>query len=319
MMDTVLNLGLGDEAVGGLAERTGNERFAWDSYRRFVQMFGNVVAGIDGMLFEEAIRAVKSERGVALDTELTAADLCRLVDEFKRVFAEQTGRDFPQAPREQLSEAVAAVFGSWNGARAIEYRRLGGIPDEWGTAVNVQQMVFGNMGSRSGSGVAFSRDEITGAPSPSGDFLLDAQGEDVVSGTRDTADLEEMARMLPEAHRQLVEIIAALERHFRDMQDVEFTVEEGTLFMLQTRSAKRPRRRPCGSPSTWSASGSSAAPRRSPRSTPRSWKRSCTRPSIRISSCSRWPAVCPPRPEPPRARSCSPPSARSSGPRRAQR
>ena len=240
MMDTVLNLGLGDEAVGGLAERTGNERFAWDSYRRFVQMFGNVVSGIDGMLFEESIRAVKSERGVALDTELTAADLRRLVDDFKRVFAEQTGRDFPQAPRAQLSEAVAAVFRSWNGARAIEYRRLGGIPDEWGTAVNVQQMVFGNRGSRSGSGVAFSRDEITGAPSPSGDFLLDAQGEDVVSGTRDTADLEEMARMLPEAHRQLVEIIAALERHFRDMQDVEFTVEEGTLFMLQTRSAKRP-------------------------------------------------------------------------------
>ncbi len=240
MMDTVLNLGLGDEAVGGLAERTDNERFAWDSYRRFVQMFGNVVSGIDGMLFEEAIRAVKSERGVALDTELTAADLRRLVDDFKRVFAEQAGRDFPQAPRAQLSEAVAAVFRSWNGARAIEYRRLNGIPDEWGTAVNVQQMVFGNMGSRSGSGVAFSRDEITGEPSPSGDFLLDAQGEDVVSGTRDTADLEEMARMLPEAHHQLVEIIAALERHFRDMQDVEFTVEEGTLFMLQTRSAKRP-------------------------------------------------------------------------------
>ncbi len=240
MMDTVLNLGLGDEAVGGLVERTANERFAWDSYRRFVQMFGNVVAGIDGMLFERAIRAVKSERGVTLDTDLRAEDLRRLVGDFKRIFAEQTGREFPQAPRDQLSEAVAAVFRSWNGARAIEYRRLNGIPDDWGTAVNVQQMVFGNKGLESGSGVAFSRDEITGEPYPSGDFLLDAQGEDVVSGTRDTADLDEMARILPEAHRQLVEIVEALERHFRDMQDVEFTVEEGTLFMLQTRNAKRP-------------------------------------------------------------------------------
>jgi pyruvate,orthophosphate dikinase len=240
MMDTVLNLGLGDEAIGGLAARTANERFAWDSYRRFVQMFGNVVAGIDGMLFEGAIRAVKGERGVALDTELDAADLQRLVAEFKRIFAAQTGREFPQQPRAQLREAVAAVFRSWNGARAIEYRRLNRIPDEWGTAVNVQQMVFGNKGEDSGSGVAFSRDEITGEPRPSGDFLLNAQGEDVVSGTRDTADLAEMAQMLPAAHAQLVEIVAALERHFGDMQDVEFTVEEGTLYMLQTRAAKRP-------------------------------------------------------------------------------
>jgi pyruvate,orthophosphate dikinase len=240
MMDTVLNLGLGDEAVGGLAARTGNERFAWDSYRRFVQMFGDVVCGIDSMLFEEAIRAVKSERGVTLDTELDAADLRRLVGDFKRIFAAQTGEEFPQAPREQLLRSVGAVFSSWNGARAIEYRRLNGIPDEWGTAVNVQQMVFGNKGEDSGSGVAFSRDEISGAPQPSGDFLLNAQGEDVVSGTRDTADLDEMARLLPEAHAQLIEIVRALERHFRDMQDVEFTVEEGTLYMLQARSAKRP-------------------------------------------------------------------------------
>jgi pyruvate,orthophosphate dikinase len=240
MMDTVLNLGLGDEAVGGLAARTGNERFAWDSYRRFAQMFGDVVCGIDSMLFEEAIRAVKAERGVRLDTELDAADLRRLVGDFKRIFAERTGEELPQQPRAQLLRAVAAVFGSWNGARAIEYRRLNRIPDEWGTAVNVQQMVFGNKGERSGSGVAFSRDEITGAPQPSGDFLLDAQGEDVVSGTRNTAELAEMAAILPEAHAQLLEILAALERHFGDMQDVEFTVEEGTLYMLQARSAKRP-------------------------------------------------------------------------------
>jgi pyruvate,orthophosphate dikinase len=240
MMDTVLNLGLGPEAVGGLGARTGNERFAWDSYRRFVQMFGNVVAGIDGILFEEAIRAVKAERGVVLDTELDVGDLRRLVEDFERIFREQTGRGFPRTPREQLGEAIAAVFRSWNGARAIEYRRLNRIPDDWGTAVNVQQMVFGNKGEDSGSGVAFSRDEITGEPRPSGDFLLNAQGEDVVSGTRDTADLDEMARILPAAHAQLVAIVAALERHFGDMQDVEFTVEEGTLYMLQTRSAKRP-------------------------------------------------------------------------------
>jgi len=240
MMDTVLNLGLGDEAAGGLAARTGNERFAWDSYRRFVQMFGGVVCGIDSMLFERAIRAVKDERGVKLDTELDAADLRRLTADFKRIFAAQTGEELPQEPRAQLLRAVAAVFGSWNGARAVEYRRLNRIPDEWGTAVNVQQMVFGNRGEGSGSGVAFSRDEMTGEPRPSGDFLGDAQGEDVVSGTRDTADLAEMATLMPAAHAQLVEILATLERHFGDMQDVEFTVEEGTLYMLQARSAKRP-------------------------------------------------------------------------------
>jgi pyruvate,orthophosphate dikinase len=240
MMDTVLNLGLGDAAVGGLAARTGNERFAWDSYRRFVQMFGEVVCGIDSMLFERAIRAAKAERGVSLDTELEAVDLRRLVGDFKRIFTEQTGEELPKEPRAQLLRAVAAVFGSWNGERAIEYRRLNRIPDEWGTAVNVQQMVFGNRGEDSGSGVAFSRDEITGAPRPSGDFLRDAQGEDVVSGTRDTADLAQMAEILPEAHAQLIEILATLERHFGEMQDVEFTVEEGTLYMLQARTAKRP-------------------------------------------------------------------------------
>ncbi|MGB7587893.1 MAG: pyruvate, phosphate dikinase [Solirubrobacterales bacterium] len=240
MMDTVLNLGLGDESVGGLTARTRNERFAWDSYRRLVQMFGNVVAGIDGMLFEQAIRDRKEARGVSMDTELEADDLRLLVEEFKRICREQTSEDFPQDPRRQLTDAVAAVFGSWNGARAVEYRRLNAIPDDWGTAVNVQQMVFGNKGEDSGSGVAFSRDEITGAPRPSGDFLLNAQGEDVVSGTRDTSDLAEMARVLPDAHRRLVEIVNALERHFGDMQDVEFTIEEGTLYMLQTRSAKRP-------------------------------------------------------------------------------
>jgi len=240
MMDTVLNLGLGDEAVEGLAAATGNERFAWDSYRRFVQMFGNVVHGIAGMEFERAIRAAKAVRGVQLDTELDSGELRGLVAEFKRIFERETGAGFPAEPREQLLQAVAAVFGSWNGTRAIEYRRLNGIPDDWGTAVNVQRMVFGNRGERSGSGVAFSRDELSGAPEPSGDFLLNAQGEDVVSGARNTADLDEMARLLPEAHARLIDIVRTLERHFGDMQDVEYTVEEGTLYMLQTRDAKRP-------------------------------------------------------------------------------
>ena len=240
MMDTVLNLGICDEAASGLAARTGSERFAWDSYRRFVQMFGEVVCGIDRDLFEQAIRSLKSERGVSLDTELGSEDLCGLVEDFKRIFVEQTGEDLPEAPREQLLRAVAAVFDSWNGAPAVEYRRLHGIPDDWGTAVSVQQMVFGNRGQSSGSGVAFSRDQMTGAPGPSGDFLLNAQGEDVVSGTRDPDDLAEMASVLPEAYDRLVEIIVMLEHHFRDMQDVEFTVEEGTLYMLQARSAKRP-------------------------------------------------------------------------------
>jgi pyruvate,orthophosphate dikinase len=240
MMDTVLNLGLGDRAVGGLAARTENERFAWDSYRRFTQMFGNVVAGIDGDRFEGRIQTLKGERGIRLDTELDTGDLRRLVEEFKEIFRQETGGEFPQVPAEQLRQAVAAVFRSWNGARAVEYRRLYGIPDDWGTAVNVQQMVFGNKGETSGSGVAFSRDEITGGPAPSGDYLVNAQGEDVVSGTRDTEDLDEMARRMPEAHARLIEIVKALERHFRDMQDVEFTVENGRLYMLQARSAKRP-------------------------------------------------------------------------------
>ena len=240
MMDTVLNLGISDETVGGLAARPGAERFAWDSYRRYIQMFGDVVCGIDHDLFERAIRDLKSERGVTLDTELGSEDLRGLVEEFKRIFAEQTGEELPQEPRQQLLRAVAAVFDSWNGERAVEYRRLHGIPDDWGTAVNVQQMVFGNRGRSSGSGVAFSRDQITGAPGLSGDFLFNAQGEDVVSGTRDPEDLAEMAKVLPEAHDRLVEITTMLERHFRDMQDVEFTVEEGTLYMLQARSAKRP-------------------------------------------------------------------------------
>jgi len=239
MMDTVLDLGLNDRSVLGLAARSG-EHFAWDSYRRFVQMFGNVVRGVPGERLEETIARVKQRHGVSLDTDLSVAALQELTAAFKSIFEEQTGERFPQDPADQLRQAILAVFGSWMGARAVEYRRINRIPDDWGTAVNVQQMVYGNMGQRSGSGVAFSRNEITGAPAPSGDFLLDAQGEDVVSGTRNTLELSALATIMPEAYETLLDILRRLEAHFGDMQDVEFTIEEGRLYMLQARNAKRP-------------------------------------------------------------------------------
>ncbi|HET6509877.1 MAG TPA: pyruvate, phosphate dikinase [Baekduia sp.] len=234
MMDTVLNLGMNDESVVGLAEKTGNERFAWDSYRRFVQMYGNVVVGIPGEKFEDAIKACKKARGVKEDTELDMEALRELTSTFKGFYA------FPSDPQEQLAGAVRAVFDSWMGDRAVAYRRMDAIPDDWGTAVNVQQMVFGNRGDTSGSGVAFSRDEVTGAPEPSGDFLVNAQGEDVVSGVRTPRDLYELRTWQPRVHAQLMDILRTLERHYGDMQDTEFTVEEGKLYMLQTRNAKRP-------------------------------------------------------------------------------
>ncbi len=234
MLDTVLNLGLNDRSVEGLAVRTANGRFAWDSYRRFVQMYGNVVKGVASERFEQAIAAAKQERGVTLDTELDAAALERLTREFQDFY------EFPQDPLEQLWGAIAAVFDSWQGERAVAYRRINRIPDEWGTAVNIQQMVFGNLGPSSGSGVAFSRDEVTGRPEPSGDFLADAQGEDVVAGVRTPRDIRELREWLPGVYAQLMDILRTLERHYGDMQDTEFTVQEGRLYMLQTRSAKRP-------------------------------------------------------------------------------
>ena len=233
MMDTVLNLGLNDESVQGLGATTGNPRFAWDSYRRLVQMFGNVVCGVPGERFEEEIATAKRARGVTLDTELDTKALQELTRRFQTLY------DFPADPREQLTRAIEAVFDSWSGDRAIAYRRINGIPDDWGTAVNVQQMVFGNRGPASCSGVAFSRDEVTGAPEPSGDFLRDAQGEDVVSGARTPLDLAELRSWKPEIHAHLLQILRTLERHYGDMQDTEFTVEEGRLYMLQTRNAKR--------------------------------------------------------------------------------
>jgi pyruvate,orthophosphate dikinase len=234
MMDSVLNLGLSDASVEGLSARTGNPRFAWDSYRRLVQMFGDVVCGVPGARFEDEIAKIKRELGVTLDTELDADTLRELTTRFQALY------DFPQDPRGQLDGAIRAVFDSWTGERAVAYRRINGIPDDWGTAVNVQQMVYGNKGPRSGSGVAFSRDEITGAPEPSGDFLTDAQGEDVVSGMRTPRDLSELSGWMPEVHTRLREILRELEGHYKDMQDTEFTVEEGRLYMLQTRNAKRP-------------------------------------------------------------------------------
>src|SRR3954447_7091503 len=240
MMDTVLNLGLNDESVEGLARETENDWFAWDSYRRFVQMFGNVCRGVSGEAIERAIADQKKKAGVKLDTELSVDDLKALVDAFKELYRDETDEDFPQDPREQLAQAIRAVFDSWMGERAVQYRRINRLPDEWGTAVNVQQMVFGNKGDDSGTGVVFSRDERTGEPKLSGDFLVNAQGEDVVSGVRTPRDIEELREVMPDAYAQLREILTTLEAHYKDMQDTEFTVEQGRLYMLQTRNAKRP-------------------------------------------------------------------------------
>jgi pyruvate, orthophosphate dikinase len=240
MMDTVLNLGLNDESVEGLAERTGNPRFAYDSYRRFIQMFGDVVAEVDKDHFESALSAMKAARGVAQDVDLTAEDLRELVATFEDIYREHKGKPFPQEPRAQLDAAVRAVFESWDNRRARDYRRLNRIPHDLGTAVNVQQMVFGNTGPRSGTGVAFTRSNVTGEKGePFGDFLINAQGEDVVAGIRTPRPLAELADELPEAYAQLIETMELLERTYHNMQDVEFTIEDGALYMLQTRNGKR--------------------------------------------------------------------------------
>ena len=234
MLDTVLNLGLGAQSVTGLAARSGDARFAWDSYRRLAQIYGNVVAGVPGERFERLITDAKAARGVSKDTELDVATLQELTAAFMGLY------DLPADPLVQLAAAIRAVFDSWQGERAAAYRRINRIPEDWGTAVNIQQMVFGNLDGGSGSGVAFSRDELTGAPEPSGDFLPNAQGEDVVSGVRTPKDLAELGTAMPGVYAELIEILHTLERHYGDMQDTEFTVQGGRLYMLQTRSAKRP-------------------------------------------------------------------------------
>jgi pyruvate,orthophosphate dikinase len=239
MMDTVLNLGLNDDSVKGLAKQTQNERFAYDSYRRFVQMFGKIVLDVPGGLFEEAMHELVEEKGFTLDTELSASDLAGLVETFKGIVKAEAGVDFPTDPQEQLRFAIEAVFRSWNGRRARDYRKFEGIPDDLGTAVNVQAMVFGNKGDDSGTGVAFTRNPSTGENKPYGDFLTNAQGEDVVAGIRITEPLDAMGRDFPAPHQQLLELMKLLENHYRDMCDIEFTIEQGRLFMLQTRVGKR--------------------------------------------------------------------------------
>ena len=239
MMDTILNLGLNDDAVEGLGARTGNERFAQDSYRRLIQMYGEVVDGIDAGRFEEALAELKQRRGANQDVDLSPDDLKEVVATFKKLYEEETGASFPQDAREQLARAVRAVFDSWDNPRAQVYRRAHQIPDDLGTAVNVVQMVFGNKGRRSGTGVAFTRDPSTGETGLYGEFLANAQGEDVVAGIRTPQPLQEMKEQLPEAFEQLLETMHRLEEHYRDMQDVEFTVEDDRLYLLQTRAAKR--------------------------------------------------------------------------------
>jgi pyruvate,orthophosphate dikinase len=239
MMDTVLNLGLNDTSVAGLAQQTGNERFAWDSYRRFVQMFGKIVLDVSGETFEDALEDLMEDRGVTVDTALTAEDLRGLVGTFKDIVQREAGLTFPDDPREQLRHAIEAVFKSWNGERAKVYRRMEKIPDDLGTAVNVQTMVFGNKGDDSGTGVAFTRNPSTGERAPYGDFLTNAQGEDVVAGIRITEPLDAMGGHFPECHAQLLEVMQQLEQHYRDMCDIEFTIEQGRLFILQTRVGKR--------------------------------------------------------------------------------
>jgi pyruvate,orthophosphate dikinase len=239
MMDTVLNLGLNDDSVRGLAEQTGNERFAYDSYRRFVQMFGKIVLDVPGDVFEEALHDLVESKGLTVDTELSGEDLLGLVATFKGIVREHAGVDFPNDPLEQLGYAIEAVFKSWNGKRARDYRKFEGIADDLGTAVNVQAMVFGNKGDDSGTGVAFTRNPATGENKPYGDFLRNAQGEDVVAGIRITEPLDAMHDAFPEPHEQLLGVMKLLEGHYHDMCDIEFTIEQGRLFMLQTRVGKR--------------------------------------------------------------------------------
>ena len=239
MMDTILNLGLNDEAVEVVAKQTNNPRFAYDSYRRFVQMFSDVVMGIEKRLFENIIDEMKEARGVHYDTELTANDLKELVVKFKDLYKKEMKKDFPQDPKEQLVEAITAVFRSWDNPRAIVYRRLNDIPGEWGTAVNVQEMVFGNKGDTSGTGVAFSRNPSTGEKGIYGEYLMNAQGEDVVAGIRTPLPITKLNEQNPALYKQFIDIVNKLENHYKDMQDMEFNIEEGKLFFLQTRNGKR--------------------------------------------------------------------------------
>ncbi|MDL2288998.1 pyruvate, phosphate dikinase, partial [Oscillospiraceae bacterium OttesenSCG-928-F05] len=239
MMDTILNLGLNDAVAESMVKLTGNPRFVYDSYRRFIQMFSDVVMELPKHRFEELIDAMKAKKGVALDTELDTGDMKELVAQFKAFYKKEMGADFPADPKEQLMASVRAVFRSWNNPRANTYRRLNDIPSSWGTAVNVQAMVFGNMGEDSGTGVAFTRNPATGEKKLYGEFLMNAQGEDVVAGIRTPNPIGTLKDTQPEIYKQFSDIATRLETHYRDMQDMEFTIEKGKLYMLQTRNGKR--------------------------------------------------------------------------------
>ena len=239
MMDTILNLGLNEEVVEVLATKSGNPRWAWDCYRRFIQMFSDVVMEVGKKYFEELIDEMKEAKGVTQDVELTAEDLKELANQFKAEYKAKIGADFPTDPKEQLMAAVKAVFRSWDNPRANIYRRDNDIPYSWGTAVNVQMMAFGNMGDTSGTGVAFTRDPATGEKKLMGEFLMNAQGEDVVAGVRTPNKISELQTVMPEVYEQFTQICATLEDHYRDMQDMEFTIEDKKLYMLQTRNGKR--------------------------------------------------------------------------------
>jgi len=239
MMDTVLNLGLNDITIQGVIDKTKNERFAYDSYRRFLQMFGNVVLGIEHDKFERVLEAIKTELKVKLDTEINCDGLKKLVEEYKKLIKKETGKDFPQDPELQLKTAIDAVFNSWNTKRAVTYRRINKIPDDLGTAVNVQEMVFGNMGEDSGTGVGFTRNPSTGEKEYYGEYLLNAQGEDVVAGIRTPLPLSNLQNDLPKVYEELIKIVKLLEKHYKDVQDYEFTIEKGKLYLLQTRTGKR--------------------------------------------------------------------------------
>lgn len=239
MMDTILNLGLNDTVVEGLAKKTDNPRFAYDSYRRFVQMFSDVVMELSKKDFEKIIDEMKEEKGISLDTEFDADDMKKMAARFKAYYKEQKGEDFPSDPKVQLMEAVKAVFRSWDNPRANYYRRMNDIPYSWGTAVNVQMMVFGNTGPNSGTGVAFTRNAATGEKKLFGEYLINAQGEDVVAGIRTPSPIATLEQDMPAVYKQFVEVANRLENHYKDMQDMEFTIEDGKLFMLQTRNGKR--------------------------------------------------------------------------------
>ena len=239
MMDTILNLGLNEDVVEVLAKKSGNPRWAWDCYRRFIQMFSDVVMEVGKKYFEKLIDEMKEKKGVTFDVDLTADDLKELAMQFKAEYKSKIGKDFPSDPKEQLFEAIKAVFRSWDNPRANVYRMDHDIPYSWGTAVNVQMMAFGNMGNDCGTGVAFTRNPATGEPGLMGEFLMNAQGEDVVAGVRTPMPISKMKEIMPDVYNQFLDVCKTLEKHYRDMQDMEFTIEQGRLYMLQTRNGKR--------------------------------------------------------------------------------